>query len=154
MLAICTTVTQIVGSTASDPIPDVTRMCYQMAMNWLRPLIDRFKRPKGLYPECLWNVSANESGFRVTDQTGETVFVHREDLASVVIATNDTGPWGADIWWLLSDADGQLVCGYPQGATGEKDVLDALLALPGFDKNEMVKAMGCTSNATFIVWQR
>lgn len=129
-------------------------MCYRIAMSWLKPLFDRFKRPKGLYPECLWNVSADESGFRATDQTGETVFLPREDLASVAIATNDTGPWGADVWWLLFGADGQLACAFPQGATGEKDVLDALMALPGFNENEMIKGMGCTSNATFIVWQR
>lgn len=123
-------------------------------MNWLKSVIDRFKRPNGLYPECLWSVSVDDTGFRATDQTGKTVLAPHEDLASVAIATNDSGPWGADVWWLLYGVDGQLACGFPQGATGEKSVLDALLALPGFDKNEMIKAMGCTSNATFIVWQR
>ncbi|WP_066555630.1 hypothetical protein [Croceicoccus bisphenolivorans] len=123
-------------------------------MNWLKSFIDRFRKPRGLHPESLWIVSANEAGFRATDQTGKTVFAPREDLKTVAIATNDSGPWGADVWWLLYGADGQLACGFPQGATGEKKVLDALMELPGFDEQEMIKAMGCTSNATFIVWQR
>ncbi|MDK4808094.1 MAG: hypothetical protein OC190_16320 [Novosphingobium aromaticivorans] len=123
-------------------------------MNWLKSFINRIKRPRGLYPECLWKVSANETGFRATDQTGKTVFAPRADLTTVAIVTNDSGPWGADVWWHLYGAEGQLACGFTQGATGEKSVLDALLALPGFNENEMIKAMGCTSNATFIVWQR
>lgn len=123
-------------------------------MRWLSSLLDRLRRPKGLYPECLWNVSVDEIGFRATDQTGKTVYLPRENLESVVVATNDTGPWGADVWWLMYGADGQLACAFPQGATGEKDVLDALLALPGFDQTEMIKAMGCTSVATFIVWKQ
>jgi hypothetical protein len=102
----------------------------------------------------LWNVSADERGFSATDHDGKTMFAPRQHLTSVAIATNDSGPWGADVWWLLYGADGQLACGFPQGATGEKDVLDELMALPGFDQGETIKAMGCTSNATFIVWQR
>jgi len=66
-------------------------------MNWLKSFIDRFKKPKGLYPESLWNVAADGSGFRATDQTGKTAFAPREDLATVAIATDDSGPRGADV---------------------------------------------------------
>src|SRR4051794_23331757 len=111
-------------------------------MDWLKAVTDRFKRPKGLYPESSWNVSADELGFRATDQTGKTMFSPKDDLTLVAIATNDSGPWGADVWWLMYGADGRLACGFPQGATGEKNVLDALMALPGFDQREMIKAMG------------
>lgn len=123
-------------------------------MDWLKAVTDRFKRPKVLYPESLWDVLADELGFRATDPTGKTAFAPRADLTLVAIATNDSGPWGADVWWLMYGADGQLACGFPQGATGEKHVVRALMALPGFDQREMIKAMGCTSNANFIVWRR
>ena len=123
-------------------------------MSWLRKFVSRFKKPKALYPESLWNVSAGKAGFRAIDQTGKTTFVSRDDLSFVAIATDESGPWGADVWWLLHRADGQLACGFPQGASGEKSVLDALMALPGFDHNKMIEAMSCTSNAIFVVWRR
>ena len=125
-----------------------------LMMKWLKRIADRLKRPTGLYPECLWTVTFDGLGFRATDQTGKAMFVPKQDLSSVAIATNDSGPWGADLWWLLYGPDGQLACGFPQGATGEKEVLDELMAMPGFDPGETTKAMGCTSNLTFIVWRR
>ena len=139
---------------AFDPFLPFASVDKLAAMNWLKTVTGRFKRAKGLYPECLWNVSADEVGFRSTDRTGKTMFAPRQDLSSVAIATNDSGPWGADVWWLLYGPDGQLACAFPQGATGEKNVLHDLMALPGFNQGETIKAMGCTSNATFVVWQR
>ena len=44
------------------------------------------------------------------------------DVDVVAIETNDSGPWGADVWWLLEGADKR--CAYPQCATGD----DAALA--------------------------
>ena len=80
------------------------------------------------------------------------MFASTEDLTSVAIETNDTGPGGADVWWLLFRT-GQTACAFPQGATGETVVLKLLMALPEFDQSETIKAMGCTSNSTFIVWR-
>ncbi|MBX9880876.1 MAG: hypothetical protein K2X73_02770 [Sphingomonas sp.] len=125
-----------------------------MAMNWLRFLSDRFRKPKRLHPESLWHVAADAYGFRATDQTGKTMVAPRENLAAIVIETNDSGPWGADLWWLLYGVEGKLICGFPEGATGEESVVHELQSLSGFDNVEMTKAMGCTSNATFIVWRR
>lgn len=141
-------------TSAFHPFPPLVGADSLVRMKWLKALADRFKRPEGLYPERLWTVSFDGSAVFVTDQTGKTMSVMMQDLRTVAIATNDSGPWGADVWWLLYGSDGNLACGFPQGATGEKEVLDALMAMPGFDQSETIKAMGCTSNATFIVWQR
>lgn len=116
--------------------------------NWFR------KRPKALYPEALWTVASDGDGVRATDHTGATMFVSDADLSSVAIETNDSGPWGADVWWLLFGMDGQLACAFPQGATGENNVIEHLMALPGFDQKELIKAMGSTDNAVFPVWRR
>jgi hypothetical protein len=45
-------------------------------------------------------------------------------MAGVAFETNDTGPWGADVWWLLFGSDEQLAGVFPQGATGESSALD------------------------------
>ena len=112
-----------------------------------------FKRKqKGLYPESFWTVELCEEGICGTDHTGKSMTVPYEGLRTVAIATNDSGPWGADVWWLMYGAEGELACAFPQGATGEKEALDYLFALPGFDHAEVAKAMGCTSEATFLVW--
>lgn len=116
-----------------------------------------FKRKaseKPLYPESLWTVELGDQGICGTDHEGTAKTVSYDGLRTVAIATNDSGPWGADVWWLLYGAKGELNCAFPQGATGEKQVLDYLFALPGFDNEEVIKAMGSTSEAVFLVWQK
>jgi len=70
------------------------------------------------------------------------------DLAAVHVETNDSGPWGADLWWLLSDRSGQTRVAFPQMATGEKAVLERLRLLAGFQ----VRGMNSTENARFLCW--
>ena len=111
-------------------------------------------KPKPLYPEASWTIASDAEGIRATDQTGASMFVSHADLSSVAIETNDSGPWGADVWWLLFGLDGALACAFPQGATGEKEVINMLMALPGFSNEELVRAMGSTDNAVFQIWRR
>ena len=62
--------------------------------------------------------------------------------------TNDTGPVGIDVWFILiSNSCGVL---FPLGATGDKEALNCLENLPGFE----MKGMNCTSNETFTCWER
>jgi hypothetical protein len=70
------------------------------------------------------------------------------DLGAVYVETNDTGPWGADVWWLLNDRAGQTKVAFPQMATGEGAVLERLQLLPGFE----VRGMNSTENACFMCW--
>ncbi len=74
-------------------------------------------------------------------------------LAAVLIETTNTGPWGADVWWLLIGADLQSGCVFPMGATGEHEVLKALQQLPGFDNEAFIEAMACTEDGRFLCWQ-
>ncbi len=74
------------------------------------------------------------------------------DLETVAIHTNDSGPWGSDVWWALTGASGE--CQYPMGATGEKEMLDRLQKLDGFDNEVVIQAMLCTENAEFICWRK
>ena len=90
----------------------------------------------------------------VTDGEGQIKSVSKADLSGVIIETNDSGPWGADVWWLIFGGDDQLACAFPQGAAGEKAVIDFLMLLPSFDHSEMIKAMTSTGKAVFPVWRR
>ncbi len=75
------------------------------------------------------------------------------ELRGVIIETDDSGPWGADLWWLLFGADDRVAVAFPGGATGEQVVIDRLMALPGFDFETMTRAMGSTEVAVFPVWR-
>ncbi len=74
-------------------------------------------------------------------------------LKLVMIETNDSGPWGADVWWMLIGSDLTSGCVFPQGATGESDVLAVVQKLPGFDNQVLVAAMTSTENKRFVCWQ-
>ena len=64
------------------------------------------------------------------------------------LETNDSGPWGADVWWLLNDNNGQTKVAFPQGSSGEQAVLARLERLSGFE----IKGMNSMVNARFKCW--
>lgn len=112
------------------------------------------KRSQRLEAEARWDVSIDATRIAVRDASGEVKMVNRAELSGILIETNDSGPWAADVWWLLFGADDRVACAYPQGATGEPAVLDALMTLEGFDHAQMTAAMGSTGNAIFPVWRK
>jgi hypothetical protein len=104
--------------------------------------------------EAKWIVAVDDEAIRVTDDAGETRAVAKAELSAVAIETNDSGPCGADYWWLLFGEGERLACAFPLGATGEDSALDYLTGLPGFDHGESGKATTSTENAYFPVWRR
>ena len=112
------------------------------------------KKSRRLEPESKWEIAVDGNRISVRDEAGQVRSVARGDLSGVAIETNDSGPWGADVWWLLFDRSDQLACAFPQGATGEEAVIEYISGLPSFDHGEMIKAMASTDNAVFAVWRR
>lgn len=112
------------------------------------------KRPLKLEPEARWNVVIDANNLSVIDAEGNERAISKADVSGVAIETNDSGPWGADVWWLIFGSDDGVSCAYPQGATGEQAAMDYLMALPGFDHAEMIKAMSSVENAVFPVWRK
>jgi hypothetical protein len=108
---------------------------------------------KGLYPECLFVVIVSDSEIINKRPDGVIERVAVKDLKEVVIETNTSGPWSADVWWLLTGATPDTSCAYPGGATGEQALLQWLQRLPGFDDKNVIAAMGSTSNARFVCWR-
>jgi hypothetical protein len=106
-----------------------------------------------LRPESNFVVTVDDRRIVCRHPSGDEKAVAWDDLDTVVIETNDTGPWGADVWWLLLGRDGSH-CAIPQGASGEAALLDRLQALPGFDNTPFIAAMGCTENRRFLCWRR
>ena len=104
--------------------------------------------------ERQWKLEVDDLRLRLVDPEGATRVVEKTALRGVIVETNDSGPWGADVWWLLFAADDRVALAFPQGASGEADVLDYLCALPGFDYEVMTQAMTSVENAVFPVWRK
>ncbi|MBF0530001.1 MAG: hypothetical protein HQK55_12185 [Deltaproteobacteria bacterium] len=75
------------------------------------------------------------------------------DLQAIIVETNDSGPWGADIFWLLIGSTPDSGCVFPQGATGEEEMMTVVMKLPGFDYHAFMDAMRCTENKRFLCWE-
>lgn len=106
-----------------------------------------------LNPESKFLVSISDGEIINQRPEGKVERVAISDLQAVIIETNDTDPWGADVWWILvgSEKNG---CVFPGGATGEGDILKAVQALPGFDNETFIKAMTSTDNQRFLCWEK
>jgi hypothetical protein len=85
---------------------------------------------------------------------GRVESVAWNDLEAVIVETTDEGPWAADVFWILARTNMAMGCVIPQGATGEKALLERLQKLPGFDNKALIQAMGSTSNAKFLCWKK
>jgi hypothetical protein len=100
------------------------------------------------YPESLFVVTITDDEIRNRRPDGKIECIALKELSKVLVETNDTGPVGMDVWWILEGASAeQLVC-FPLGATGGSAVLDRLRQLPGFE----IRGMNSTQNAQFECW--
>jgi hypothetical protein len=95
-------------------------------------------------------VSGDEIRVRKPDGTASSL--RPSDLATVTVETNDSGPWGADVWWCWQGPSSAIT--YPQGATGDPEALAFLEKLQGYDDDAVIKVMRCTSNRPFVVYTR
>ena len=98
-------------------------------------------------------VSFDESGIAATFPKGEVEAIAWSEVQRVAIETNDSGPWGADFWWLLEGEAKR--CAFPQGATGELEAMATFPSrFPGFSHEAVISANCSTSNARFLCWER
>ena len=112
----------------------------------------RSEKSVRLMPEALVKVTDHGDFVSSLYPNGVSRTLSWSELMRFEIHTNDSGPWGADFWWVLVGS--RDVCEYPQGATGEVELIDKLRSFPGFDDDAYAAASRCTDNAEFVVWTR
>lgn len=76
-----------------------------------------------------------------------------DGLVGVDIVTTSEGPYGDDVFWVLTDETGQMAS-IPNGAQDSEKLLDTLGSLEGFSHMAVVSAMGSTREARFEIWRR
>jgi hypothetical protein len=102
--------------------------------------------------EKKWNVDLRDGFLHVVSPGRKRAKIRLTDVIGIAIETNDSGPWGSDVIWHVSDGDFTLH--FPMGATGEPEILDVFQRLPGFDNQEMIDAMSSTRNEIFVVYRK
>jgi hypothetical protein len=75
-----------------------------------------------------------------------------DDLQTVGIRTTADGPFGVDLLWVLTGKAGG--CIIPAEADGEREMLNRLQKLPGFDNLVFIEAMSCVEERSFVCWER
>ncbi len=114
-------------------------------LGWLR---NKFLNPS---PLARWTVSLHGGDIVTSDGQGSQRTLPVHDLRRVIVATDDSGPWGADVVFLLYSNGPDPVCLFPLEANGRDDFVTWLAAQPGYRDRELAKAMGSTKVARFEV---
>lgn len=114
-------------------------------LGWLRK---RFMRAS---PLAQWSVGFNGGDIVTSDGQGDERKVALRDLTRVVVATDDSGPWGADVVFPLYASEADPICLFPPEAAGLDGFVAWLEAQPGYDGRELARAMGSTEVARFEV---
>jgi len=110
----------------------------------------RLLKPKLFLPEKKFTVTVTDESILVRDPDGNVSSVDLVEITSVTVETNDSGPWGIDVWFIVIGASDNELCTYPMGATNDDKALDYFITLPGFE----LKGMDSTENAQFVCWQK
>jgi hypothetical protein len=92
-------------------------------------------------------------GIRLATRSGDRVTLHWDELESVIIATDDSGPLDTDLWWEVKATSG-LVFEIPGDQPDSIDLLKKLQSLEGFDNESVIKASCSVNKARFVCWKR
>ncbi|MGZ3185021.1 MAG: hypothetical protein ACXU8N_21525 [Telluria sp.] len=113
------------------------------------------RRTGQLQPEGQVRVNFDDERIVVAYPNDEARSLRWDELTKVRIRTTDEGPFVADVFWGLHGRDGALALVFPQGATGDGALLEAIQQrLRGFDNRRLIEAMGCANNADFLLWEK
>jgi hypothetical protein len=121
-------------------------MLHEVA-TWLASLRAKYSSRVPFEREVVVNTS--DTGITAAYPTGTAQTIGWASISRIAVETNDSGPWGADVWWCLEGSSSS--CSFPQGATGEAAAIDEIRQrFPGF----LVCGMNSTSNARFVCWEQ
>jgi len=101
--------------------------------------------------QSLWSVAILDDNIVTTDGMGAVRTISIADLTSIVVATDDSGPRGDDVVFLLYGGSEPLTI-FPLEAHGCQDFVNWMASKPGYHDRELAKAMASTRVARFVVW--
>ncbi len=96
-------------------------------------------------------VAVTQEDLTVLYRNGESEAHPFSTFKKVTVITTDQGPLVDDVFWLIL-CDTILMIA--QGTPGEDKLLQRLQELPGFSNEQVIKAISCSDNAAFPVWEK
>lgn len=105
----------------------------------------------GTLPLAMWMVDLAGEDIVTSDGQGDERRLAIRDLRRVVVATDDSGPWGADVVFLLYSDHSDPAAIFPLEAAGRDRFVDWLVVQPGYRDRELARAMSSTQVASFEV---
>lgn len=106
-----------------------------------------------LMPRRRENVQVNDAGVIVVTNKGRDQ-VRWDEVTRARLITTSAGPWGEDVFFVLEGTGGKG-CVVPHDAAVRTKLFEEMQArLEGIDDRKVIEAMGSTSRATFIIWEK
>lgn len=96
--------------------------------------------------------SIDDSGIEVICEAQPSRKCPWSEVNEIAIITTDEGPYLDDVFYVIRTNHGEICLTNFQ--VEEMNLLSRFAELPGFDFEAVIKAMGSTSNAVFMCWQR
>lgn len=118
-------------------------------LGWLRDKIRDWNSP----PLAKWSVRFEGDEIATSDGLETTHRLSIRELRKVVVQTDDSGPWGADVLYFLFTEDPQPAGVFPIEAQGCQEFVNWLSTLRGYRDRELARAMASTDVARFIVYE-
>jgi hypothetical protein len=119
-------------------------------MNWFQRI---FAKPKVSTARNFGRIEFDSEAVRFYLPQGEVQHIQWNGLDEVRIMTTDEGPFAEDVFFMLYCED-EKVCKIPQSAEGTEELLARLQMLPNFNNENLIEALGSTSNQQFKLWMK
>lgn len=132
-------------ATRNEAFLIVSVLGFVVASLYARDLLRERGLPGGARAVCI-----SDDGVTRDLGGGKREHVAWADLQAVEIITTAGGPYAEDVFWVLSGSEGG--CLVPGSDPGISGLLERVQALPGFDNEQVIRAMGSTGDARFPCW--
>ena len=113
---------------------------------WFKQLMARHRAWKKSMKPREYSATVVADEIHITRPDGSQEAVDLAYLRKVLVITNDSGPWGQDVWLVLEGSKYRVE--FSLETEGINEVMALLGKLPGFE----VRGMNSVENAEFECW--
>jgi len=129
----------------STILAGIAMLAVAMVVFWIRSRI--------YYRRWVTSAAVSPLGIRLVTRSGHRESLHWNELESIIIVTDDSGPLDTDLWWELKTTSGR-VFEIPGDQPDSIDLLKKLQSLDGFDNESVIQASFSVKKACFVCWKR
>ena len=118
----------------------------------LDKIMEFFQKLSNPKPRLQDNVHMNDEEIVREISDGTTERVRWDELRKVTIITTDQGPFLEDVFFILESSNSGALITHDWAT--KIQLLEQLEKLPNFNFEQVIKAMTCTDNNSFLCWEK